>query len=131
MTHNFKLSAKYCPPVSSTVLLVRVLISFSFDAKRFVGLQEYKQCLGGPELRLLASVNLFHRPFELASYGVRLGSKLKIELLIEDSKVESSSTPIQMKGLHTVRAKGPITLTLSCSRRKSSGVRVPEGYQPP
>ncbi len=123
MTHNFKLSAKYSPPVSSTGLLVRVLISFSFAAKRFVQVQEYKQCLGGPVLRLLVNVNLFHRPFELASYGVRLGSKSKIELLIEDSKVESSLASVQMKRLQSARRKGAITLALrrSCGKSLGSG----------
>jgi hypothetical protein len=61
----------------SFILLPVALSGFSFVAKTFLeGLpKELEEFFGGPELQPLAGIHFFHRAFELASGGVRLGSE--------------------------------------------------------
>jgi hypothetical protein len=63
--------------VSFIALLPFALTGFSFAAKNFLeGLpKKLEQFFRGPELQPLAGIHFFHRPFELASCGVRLASE--------------------------------------------------------
>ena len=56
-------------------LLLFALLELPFAADSLLeGLpQKSEQFFRGPELQPLSGVNLFHRPFELASCGVRPG----------------------------------------------------------
>jgi hypothetical protein len=58
-------------------LLPFALIGFSFAANTFLeGLpKKPEQFFRAPELQSLSGIHFFHRPFELASCGVRLGSE--------------------------------------------------------
>jgi hypothetical protein len=60
-------------------LLLFALLEFPFVAKslREALLQKSEQFFRMPELHALAGVNLFHRPFELASCEVRPGCEPK------------------------------------------------------
>jgi hypothetical protein len=62
--------------VSSILLWIFALMEFSFAVKNFLeGLaQESEQFVRGLELQSLAGINFLHRPFKLASCGVRMGS---------------------------------------------------------
>src|SRR6266481_5565815 len=63
--------------VSPFALLLFTLNEFSFPAKSALEglLQEPEQFLRGPEIQPLAGINLFRRPFEPTSCGLRSGAE--------------------------------------------------------